>query len=274
MAQTVDTQTLDRLSIWIVLAIGFFVVVFSVYQIRTTLFDSERVASNRLAQALQEGNGITEEQDVQQILADQSRDDDGDGLNNFAETAQYGTSPYLVDSDSDGINDAEEIANGTDPTCAQGELCAVESEGGDGTVTEAEVALSSLTPTLSGDAEQPSRDEMEAALLQRGLTQEQLDQLTDQEVLDVYLEVAAVAARGADTITNVQELTEELVALPSEEKRALLLESGVTRDQVDQLSDADVDALVSDAVNTVLEQQGVVQAEDTPAQETDNADQQ
>jgi hypothetical protein len=258
MAQTVDSQTLDRLSLWIVLAIGFLVIIFSVYQVRTTLFTSERNTSARLAEALEQSAAANQQtEDAQQILADQSRDDDGDGLNNFEETAQYGTSPYLIDSDSDSIGDAEEIANGTDPTCPEGEVCAVAREEGDGTLTDAEEELESLTPTLANtESDQLTREQKEAALLERGLTQEQLDTFTDQEISDGYTEIVEVAERGADPIANVQQATSDLLSLTSEEKRALLVQSGVQQSDIDTLSDEDIDTLVQEAVDAVLQEQG------------------
>lgn len=45
-----------------------------------------------------------------------SGDTDGDGLPDWHESLNLGTSPYLVDTDGDGFGDAEELAMGTDPT--------------------------------------------------------------------------------------------------------------------------------------------------------------
>ena len=42
-------------------------------------------------------------------------DSDGDGLSNYDEIKRYGTSPNLFDTDGDGIGDAEEIAQGSNP---------------------------------------------------------------------------------------------------------------------------------------------------------------
>ena len=42
-------------------------------------------------------------------------DIDGDGLSNLDESNLYGTDPYDADSDDDGIDDGDEIADGTDP---------------------------------------------------------------------------------------------------------------------------------------------------------------
>lgn len=46
---------------------------------------------------------------------DDSRDDDGDGLNNYLEYVLYGTATNKVDTDHDGVRDEVEIASGTNP---------------------------------------------------------------------------------------------------------------------------------------------------------------
>lgn len=53
----------------------------------------------------------------------QSIDTDQDGLNDYEELQFYTTSPYLPDSDSDGIGDKQEITAGTDPLCPEGQRC-------------------------------------------------------------------------------------------------------------------------------------------------------
>ena len=42
-------------------------------------------------------------------------DTDGDGLSDAEEIATYGTDPNLADTDSGGVDDGQEVANGTDP---------------------------------------------------------------------------------------------------------------------------------------------------------------
>ena len=54
------------------------------------------------------------------LAALKSKDTDGDGLSDYDELYVYHTSPYIKDSDSDGIPDGVEVANGTDPNCPQG----------------------------------------------------------------------------------------------------------------------------------------------------------
>ncbi|PIR74212.1 MAG: hypothetical protein COU35_03680 [Candidatus Magasanikbacteria bacterium CG10_big_fil_rev_8_21_14_0_10_47_10] len=66
--------------------------------------------------------------DISQLFSDdqvrlQAIDTDQDGINNYEELFFYNTSPYLSDTDSDGIPDKTEIDAGTDPLCPQGERC-------------------------------------------------------------------------------------------------------------------------------------------------------
>lgn len=61
--------------------------------------------------------------DAAEADASRTRDTDRDGLSDWSELNQYHTSPYLADSDSDGIIDSIEIAQGTDPNCPQGQQC-------------------------------------------------------------------------------------------------------------------------------------------------------
>ena len=49
------------------------------------------------------------------LLADASRDSDGDGLPDHLETFVYGTSPLCADTDEDGLSDGLELAWGSDP---------------------------------------------------------------------------------------------------------------------------------------------------------------
>jgi hypothetical protein len=52
-----------------------------------------------------------------------TQDTDGDGLTDYDELYVFRTSPFLEDSDSDGINDGAEVAAETDPNCPKGRTC-------------------------------------------------------------------------------------------------------------------------------------------------------
>lgn len=71
-------------------------------------------------------------------------DTDKDGLTDVQETTIYHTSPYLADTDSDGIPDGTEVKNGTDPNCPEGKTCV------GGVTTDISLTPSSATGTDNG----------------------------------------------------------------------------------------------------------------------------
>lgn len=73
------------------------------------------------------GNMFGDNQASQMFLDEQTRlqsiDTDRDGIKDYEELNFYETSPYLPDTDSDGIDDGVEIEQGTNPLCVEGENC-------------------------------------------------------------------------------------------------------------------------------------------------------
>lgn len=66
---------------------------------------------------LQNGTGVTNSVNLSLV------DTDKDGISDADELSKYGTSPYLDDSDSDGVKDKDEIDRGENPNCPQGKTC-------------------------------------------------------------------------------------------------------------------------------------------------------
>jgi hypothetical protein len=64
-----------------------------------------------------------EELEQERVQKLKETDSDKDTINDYDELYVFRTSPFLEDSDSDGVPDNKEIAMGTDPTCAQGKTC-------------------------------------------------------------------------------------------------------------------------------------------------------
>lgn len=66
----------------------------------------------------EDGDGLTNEEELQRGLDPLVTDMDEDGLADGAEVNDYGTEPRDPDTDGDGVRDGEEIQTGTDPTDA------------------------------------------------------------------------------------------------------------------------------------------------------------
>ena len=139
----------------------------------------------------------------------QSQDTDQDGLNDWEELNIYGTSPYLADSDGDGISDFDEIKAGENPNCPQGQQCVennlLTDQSGSGNLSP---STSTIIPDLSQDSgqnsgvsaddanilkqvfgENPDAATIRLLLLQAGTSQEELDKVSDEELVKIYQEM-------------------------------------------------------------------------------------
>jgi hypothetical protein len=128
-----------------------------------------------------------------------NQDTDKDGLSDWEETNVYHTSPYLPDSDSDGIPDGVEVKNGTDPNCPQGQVCNVPAP------------ANTLTPssTVNGNTASTGEDTLNALLLSgqidaaslrqllinSGVSKIDLDQISDADLLKSYQDQLSSSSR-------------------------------------------------------------------------------
>ncbi len=143
-----------------------------------------------------------------------NKDTDGDGLSDWDELNIYLTSPYLEDSDSDGFSDKNEIDSENDPNCPTGRDCYGTSLNSDS------------EPQKSGGDSQESNSNL-------------------QELNDLLKQSANQNVSGSDTQTQ-SNTQEEAVNNILEGKgnaqilRAILLESGMDENILNQISDEDL----------------------------------
>lgn len=132
------------------------------------------------------------------VVAAQNKDTDGDGLTDIAEINTYKSSPFLEDSDSDGINDGDEVKQGTNPNCPEGQNCFTSGSSITATGTVPTLALLpaateiQITPAAIRDA-----------LRQGGFSDEYLSMFTDADLITMYQEVLKSEPSMTQTATGL-----------------------------------------------------------------------
>lgn len=162
-------------------------------------------------------------QEVNTIDALRYRDTDMDGLTDYDELYVYLTSPYLADSDSDGISDKQELEQGKNPNCAEGKDCmASYIDEGTSLQPKADVPTIFDASTMSVEDFLTQPAQMRQSLIDSGMDKALIDQLTDEELTAIGQEMfasttlmnqlGALAATSSEQSTTNQLLLEALNA--------------------------------------------------------------
>lgn len=122
-----------------------------------------------------------------------SKDTDGDGLSDYDELNVTHSSAYIKDSDSDGLDDGTEVREGTDPNCPKGQNCGVPAPIPE---TNPDVSAPSQDTAPSGIGEGGALPvatlsnvtQIRAYLKEQGLTEEILNSIDDQTLINMYNE--------------------------------------------------------------------------------------
>ena len=159
------------------------------------------------------GNCATEEI-VSDNLELKNVDTDGDGISDWDELFVYGTSPYLEDTDGDSLSDYEEIfVYKTNVNCPEGQNCSnslnqVDSQGDNSLensddfynfLTSLEASLSddsgiittSSSSYLDNETGDLNAQSLRQILIQSGIEENDLQQISDDDLLKLYQEVLA-----------------------------------------------------------------------------------
>ena len=140
------------------------------------------------------------------------RDTDNDSLTDFDELYVYGTSPYLADTDSDGLPDNKEIEQGTSPLCDEkkGNCAGLAMNPVFTPATSTPAALGNLTapiPPANLDLVALLRDpaQVRQMLLGAGVEADILNKISDKELMKMVEQImttstlpAASAGQGID----------------------------------------------------------------------------
>lgn len=146
----------------------------------------------------------------------QTRDTDGDGLSDYDEINVYRTSAYLEDTDSDGLSDYEEIngmtagLEGMNPTCPKGTDCYGLNDNlaqASSTPTAVLPEIASGTPVSFGTDEEEIINSigtgeidvniLRSMLISNGLKEEDVNQISDDELKAIYLQAVADKSQEA-----------------------------------------------------------------------------
>lgn len=149
------------------------------------------------------------EQESEEVARQRMSDTDNDGVSDYDELHIFATSPYIADSDSDGRSDGAEIMEGGDPNCALGKTCASSELVQDRVSasflnTEEPTAPDAAVPSLEdavGALQQLSIGEIRQLMIASGVSEEDLSQLSDEEVMALYLEALGLASEEIEQET-------------------------------------------------------------------------
>lgn len=162
--------------------------------------------------------------DDQLELELRSKDTDGDSLNDYEEVYVFNTSPYLRDTDSDGIDDGTEINQGQDPNCAAGTECTGIR------VLTPEAKISDLFPQFSptdSSLKDKTIQEFRQILIDSGMEPDVVASFTDDFIIFV-VEAVVLADDTLDEPTSIDELSDQ-------EIREFLIDVGLRPDEVNRI---------------------------------------
>lgn len=253
------------------LFIGIFALAFGIYQLNHQLRSPFKIQekSNTNNQA------STSTDELAALNNLKTRDTDEDGLSDYDELYFYSTSPYLDDSDSDGIKDKNEVEAGTDPNCPEGKDCTQSSIA---SATNQAVNQSG-NQTVSLAPENIPIDTLRQTLLNNGVPENILNTIDDETLRSMYAQViqqegidvnnalnTVVSSNINTNITNTTNANttantntinvnvldaaslEELKNLEPSQIRELLQQFGIDKNTLDQVDDETVVSIFQEAL--------------------------
>ena len=163
-----------------------------------------------------------EQRNREELTQLQRTDSDGDGLSDYHEIYIYRTNVYSQDTDGDGEVDQVEVVNGTDPNCPKGQSC--DAEG---------FVVSGTGPTRHvGGVAVPGSDDIDVGQIidSVDLGLEQLDEFST---------------------TEKDQLGEYFRSLSPQDLRTLLLQQGFPQEQLDVLTDDELQGTLQRILNSL-----------------------
>ncbi len=148
-------------------------------------------------------------------------DTDQDGLNDYQELYQFGTSIFLADTDSDTYSDSEEVASGNDPVCPSGQDCNLLRLITPSTKLADVVEAVNFSEDLT--LEEAALAEFRKFLLENGFTQAEVDSLTDDDLLYIFsiLQESELAQDNLEANPGPAEVRNFLLSQPEADEEII-----------------------------------------------------
>lgn len=177
----------------------------------------------------------TEQLEKERTQKLREQDTDGDGLNDYDELYVFRTSPFLEDSDSDGIPDGVEVAQESDPNCPKGKTC-----------RQAKIFAASSAAQQQGGSAPTDSSGTNPATGQSG-------QPTTSTSADAEAKVMAVIAEtfGDPNTLTPEKIADGLKTMSPNQLREFLGKLGVPTQALQRADDATLRKLVSDTLNEI-----------------------
>lgn len=199
LSTSMPTNTHHKLFMFLISILGVSGMILGIYRVYDAVYGTFRVPEDELV-SLTELENQNEEQFVSSILTLQTQDTDDDGITDYEELYNYGTSLYLKDSDSDGLNDLTELKSGADPMCHKDKNCASSPSSSEDILNELQGQFSAYPSAQDEVPVAPSGigaqgtgalsgAQLRELLEQSGFPRDQLDTLTDEELEKKWNEV-------------------------------------------------------------------------------------
>ena len=208
----------------------------------------------RLAASLSKNNAEeTKELNAEEQMAVlKTKDTDKDGLSDYDELNIYQTSPYIADTDSDGVNDKMEIEKNTDPNCPVGKNC--KSELTNPTAGASTTTTLSLPFSTGPTADQlfmqsvfgsnPDPKTIREFLSKQGADKKTLDAFSDAELLQTFKEITSASSTVSSAAPP--STTIDYNNLSASQLRDLLSQQGVSTEALKKISDKDLLEMVKE----------------------------
>lgn len=263
----------ERLHSILILSVGFLTVIVGGFSL---FFNISNPFSEILRQGIAYNETLAKQQEAE-LLAQQTKDTDNDGLSDYLEINQYETSPYLEDTDGDGITDKAEIDAGEDPNCPQGQMCFSTA----GNTNDSGQTTNGSTAGTADSRIVINADYVRNLMKQNGATDEQLEGATDEELMAEFKQYlqnnpdtanylasqgvdlsgltgdssATAAAGNADLSSLNIKSADDLKNLTGAQVRQLMISAGASESLLGSLTDDELKEMFLKQLQSKLSEQ-------------------